>query len=127
MMVNYQLLGVFETIYGKGAEMTLSKALFISLVGFCLVIVILMLLALVIKCFSAVFGKLEKNTAKNDAAPAQSVPAQAYVQTAPVSNDPILEGVSEEEAAVVMAVISHKTGIPLNRLKFNSIKLSEGK
>ena len=30
--------------------------------------------------------------------------------------------VTEEEAAVVMAVVSHRSGIPLNRLQFNSIK-----
>lgn len=129
MMINYQLLGVFENIYGKGAEMTISKALFISIVGFLIVIVILLLLALVIKAFSTVFGKLEKKTANNEAAAAAEAPAPVAVpvQTVPVSNDPVLEGVSEEEAAVVMAVISHKTGIPLNRLKFNSIKLSEEK
>ena len=30
--------------------------------------------------------------------------------------------VTEEEAAVIMAVVSHRSGVPLNRLQFNSIK-----
>ena len=33
-----------------------------------------------------------------------------------------LEGVSEVEAACVMAIVSHETGIPLDQLVFKSIK-----
>ena len=54
--------------------------------------------------------------------PAHSVagaPAQA------VYTGPVLNGVEEKEAAVIMAIVSHETGIPLNRLKFDSIKLME--
>ena len=34
-----------------------------------------------------------------------------------------LEGLSEQDAATIMAITSHKTGIPLERLGFCSIKL----
>ena len=34
----------------------------------------------------------------------------------------VLDGVAEQDAAVIMAITSHKTGIDLNRLAFNSIK-----
>lgn len=51
----------------------------------------------------------------------QSVPAAAL----PVYAGPDLNGVEEREAAVIMAIVSDKTGIPLNRLKFESIKLME--
>ena len=34
----------------------------------------------------------------------------------------VLDGVSEQDAAVLMAITAHKTGIPLERLDFNSIK-----
>lgn len=33
----------------------------------------------------------------------------------------------EKTAAVIMAIVSKESGVPLNRLKFNSIKLIENK
>ena len=56
---------------------------------------------------------------KTVAAPAVAAPA------APVYTGPALVGVEEKEAAVIMAIVSHQTGIPLNRLRFESIKLLE--
>lgn len=64
-------------------------------------------------------------------APAKEASAPAAVSAAvPVSNvytGPVLTGVEEKEAAVIMAIVSDKTGIPLSRLKFESIKLMEDK
>lgn len=123
-MFDYQLLGVFTRLYGENAQMTVSRALLISVVGFVLVIIILLLLALVVRGFSALFGKSEKK----DAPAVSPAPAVQPVQTVqPAVPAPVLEGVTDEQAAVIMAVVSHKTGIPLNRLQFNSIKLSEDK
>lgn len=123
-MFDYQLLGVFTRLYGENAQMTMSRALLISVVGFILVIIILLLLALVVRGFSALFGKSEKK----DAPAVSPAPAVQPVQTVqPAVPAPVLEGVTDEQAAVIMAVVSHKTGIPLNRLQFNSIKLSEDK
>lgn len=56
------------------------------------------------------------------AAPAASAPA-----TAPIYTGPVLTGIEDKEAAVIMAIVSDKTGIPLERLKFESIKLLEDK
>ena len=124
-MFDYQLLGVFTRLYGENAQMTMSRALLISVVGFVLVIIIL--LALVVKGFSALFGKAEKKEAPAVSS-ASPVPAVQPVQTAqPAVPAPVLDGVTDEQAAVIMAVVSYKTGIPLNRLQFNSIKLSEDK
>lgn len=53
--------------------------------------------------------------------PAAISPVQA------VYTGPVLNGIDEQDAAVVMAIVSHKTGIPLNRLKFDSITLKEDK
>lgn len=47
----------------------------------------------------------------------------------PKSTEPVytgyvtLEGLSEQDAATIMAITSHKTGIPLERLGFCSIRL----
>ncbi len=67
--------------------------------------------------------------AKKPAAPVEApAPAAAPAPVAaPVYTGPVLEGVEEKEAAVIMAVVSHKTGIPLERLKFESIRLTEDK
>lgn len=123
-MFDYQLLGVFTRLYGENAQMTMNRALLISVVGFILVIIILLLLALVVRGFSALFGKSEKK----DAPAVSPAPAVQPIQTVqPAVPATVLEGVTDEQAAVIMAVVSHKTGIPLNRLQFNSIKLSEDK
>ena len=91
-----------------------------------IVIVFLMLALLwgVIAVISRVMGVLEKHTAHpasvSAAAPAAAAPAAAGA-AAPVPQVK-LEGVSEVEAACVMAIVSHETGIPLDQLVFKSIK-----
>ena len=71
---------------------------------------------------SRVMGVLEKHTAHpvsvSAAAPAAAAPAAALAPVPQVK----LEGVSEVEAACVMAIVSHETGIPLDQLVFKSIK-----
>lgn len=59
------------------------------------------------------------------AAPVAAV--AAVTVTAPVQTGPVLTNVEENEAAVIMAIVSDKTGIPLERLNFRSIKLMEDK
>ena len=66
------------------------------------------------------------NAKKAPELPAAEKPV-AVITQAPVYTGPVLNGVEEKEAAVIMAVVSHKTGIPLNRLKFDSITLKEDK
>ena len=65
----------------------------------------------------------KKPAAETSAAPATVAPAPAVA--APAYTGPVLEGINEKEAAVVMAIISDKTGISLDNLIFNSIKLVE--
>lgn len=86
-------------------------ALMIALSGIVIVFLMLALLWGVIAVISRVMGVLEKHTAH----PA-SVSAAAPVPQVK------LEGVSEVEAACVMAIVSHETGIPLDQLVFKSIK-----
>ena len=51
------VLGVFENLYGVGAEMTLGRTLLISAVGFLLVFLILGLLALFVKAQGGVLER----------------------------------------------------------------------
>ena len=84
-------------------------ALMIALSGIVIVFLMLALLWGVIAVISRVMGVLEKHTAH---------PAAALAPVPQVK----LEGVSEVEAACVMAIVSHETGIPLDQLVFKSIK-----
>ena len=99
-------------------------ALMIALSGIVIVFLMLALLWGVIAVISRVMGVLEKHTAHpasvSAAAPAATAPAAAPAP-APVPQVK-LEGVSEVEAACVMAIVSHETGIPLDQLVFKSIK-----
>ena len=99
-------------------------ALMIALSGIVIVFLMLALLWGVIAVISRVMGVLEKHTAHpasvSAAAPAAAAPAAAPAP-APVQQVK-LEGVSEVEAACVMAIVSHETGIPLDQLVFKSIK-----
>lgn len=99
-------------------------ALMIALSGIVIVFLMLALLWGVIAVISRVMGVLEKHAAHpasvSAAAPAAAAPAAA---PAPAPAPQVkLEGVSEVEAACVMAIVSHETGIPLDQLVFKSIK-----
>lgn len=104
-------------------------ALMIALSGIVIVFIMLALLWGVIAVISRVMGVLEKHTAHpasvSAAAPAAAAPAAAAPAAAPApapAPQVKLEGVSEVEAACVMAIVSHETGIPLDQLVFKSIK-----
>ena len=106
-------------------KMPLSEALAVSLIGITTVIVILAVIACLILLVSKAIRAIE---AKASSATAET-PASAPV--APVA--PVAEGITagqvdlidtdEKTAAVIMAIVSNKSGIPLERLSFKSIKL----
>ncbi len=126
-----QMLGVFENIYGAGAEMTFGQTLLISVVGFSVVFLVLGFLAIFVFGMGKVFDTLQK---KKDAKAAAEAPVAPAVTSSdngtplPANQsigDLTLINTTEEEAAVIMAITSAKSGIPLNRLKFNTIKCLE--
>ena len=125
-----QTLGVFENIYGVGAEITIGQTLLISVIGFAIVFLILGFLAIFVtlmgKVFDAIAGKKETKAATT--APAGAAHVAAAGTPLPENQsigDLTLISCTEEEAAVIMAITSAKIGIPLNRLKFNTIKCME--
>lgn len=118
-------------------QMSWGETLKTSGVGFLIVLCVLAVIAVLIlfisKGFAAVTGKSSKETKADEVkatpAPVVAVPVAA---PAPVAAAPVqtvapgwvrLENISEPTAATVMAIVSHQTGIPLNRLAFSSIKL----
>lgn len=94
------------------------------------VLAVLFVIALIYTVYAKIRdGKAEKSAAAAPAEEKKQAPAAAPVAAA--------EGVScgqvdlietdEKTAAVIMALVSHKSGIPLNRLSFKSIRLMEDK
>lgn len=124
MNMTPKLLGVFTQIYGSNDAIDFGKAALVAVVGFITVIVILAIIALFIKAIAAIFDKTSE-TAKAPAATTPAAPAAPAAQ--PAQSGVELVGVDEPTAAVIMAIVSHQSGISLDRLAFKSIKLSEDK
>ncbi len=120
-----QTLGLLT---GKALET--SDVLMVCVVGIIVVIVELALIAFCITGVSKAINGLTKATKKKMKAEANaqtSAPAvvSAPVQAAPavaVKKDPELIDVDEKSAAIIMAIVSDESGIPLERLAFKSIK-----
>jgi Na+-transporting methylmalonyl-CoA/oxaloacetate decarboxylase gamma subunit len=113
-------------------KMPLSDALATSVIGIVTVIAILAVIAVLIILVSKVIRAVESAATKK----APATPAAATTATAPAGvpmpagmNQGELELVNTDEktAAIIMAIVSDKSGIPLNRLSFKSIKLVEDK
>lgn len=118
-----QSLGVFERVFPDG--MTTGRSLIISVVGFIIVFSVLGVIALFVKGMGAFFDAKNKNAKSEDTTETGTTVAEASQIPATAQNGPVLEGVTEPEAAVIMALVSHESGIPLIRLQFNSIKFTE--
>ena len=114
-----------------------SDALGTSGLGFVLVLVVLAVIMLFVRLLSKILGGSSKNDSTSPAdatpvaAPVQTAQPEAVVAEAPAVTEAelpytpgyvTLDGVKEQDAAVIMAITSHKTGIPLERLCFKSIK-----
>ena len=107
-------------------KMPLTDALATSLIGITTVIIILAIIAVLIilvsKVIRAIEGAAKKKAPVADAAPA-GVPMPAGMNQGELE----LINTDEKTAAIIMAIVSDKSGIPLNRLSFKSIKLLEDK
>lgn len=116
--------------------LSILDALMVALSGFIIVFIMLAVLWGVIVVISRAVTGVENRT--DAAAGTELMPAPVPAPTAPAapaapvavqySSAPqsqpqvVLEGISDTEAACVMAIVSHETGIPLDQLVFKSIK-----
>ena len=113
--------------------MTIGEALNVSATGFIVVLIILALLACIIVVLSKLIrlfdsDKKGKNKEANKTSAPVSEPVKATSVAAPVQATQIPGGLelyktSEKTAATIMAIVSHESGIPLDRLAFSSIRL----
>lgn len=95
-------------------------ALMIAVSGFFIVFLMLAVLWGIIVIISRAVTALAGKEQQSAAAPAAPAPAPAPAPVAPAAV--VLEGIDETQAACVMAIVSHETGIPLDELVFKSIK-----
>lgn len=106
----------------------------LAVAGFTIAVVfgVLLLICIAIKIFSAIFGAIDKISSKKEApaaSPAPSAPAAApAAEEEEFSSGTLkLKGCDEKTAAMIMAIVSDNTGIPLSELVFKSITLVENK
>lgn len=128
---------VYSGVYNNFADtLILDRAhwyntLIIAVIGILVVFVILGIIALFVKALGTIFDKLTSKKAAPKTAgdiPAPDYSAVPEKKAAePVKAEVKLIDVTEEEAAMIMAIVSNQTNIPLNHLKFNSIKPAEEK
>lgn len=107
--------------------LSLIDALMVALSGFVIVFIMLALLWGIIAVVSRAVSGVEHRPAAAPApapmpAPAPAAPAAAAPAAAQPAPQVVLEGIDETQAACVMAIVSHETGIALDQLVFKSIK-----
>ncbi len=123
-------------------KLSTFEALGVSGLGFIIVLIVLAVLAIFVMLLSRLINGKKEKPAEAINKPAEESPQpvepiskdiqQGIEQQAeplePVDEIPhipgfvVLDGVAEQDAAVLMAIVAHKTGIDLSRLDFKSIK-----
>jgi Na+-transporting methylmalonyl-CoA/oxaloacetate decarboxylase gamma subunit len=110
--------------------MSFLDSLLVDVFGLSVVFAVLIALSLIIKLIT----RLVKGVAKKDTmipvAPAPVAPAKSVAQMAPAGNaahfadgELKLFDVDEKTAALIMAIVSDESSIPLSQLHFKSIRL----
>lgn len=107
-------------------ELSGVEALLVALSGIVTVFIMLAVLCVMIPIISKAVASIEGKKATPAAAAAAPVPA-APIPAAPASGgtytgEVALIGCDEKTAAMVMAIVSYETGIPLDQLIFHKIK-----
>ncbi|NLO22293.1 MAG: OadG family protein [Syntrophomonadaceae bacterium] len=116
--------------------MTLGDSLVVSLIGFAVVFIVLILLSVLIQFQSLVLGYVtrpkSKASGQGTVLPQVPVPADKGVTARADALDAgwsagelKLIGVDEKTAAMIMAIVSHESQIPLSELEFKMIKAME--
>lgn len=110
-------------------KMPMSEVLMTALVGILTVFVVLALIAVCIMALSKIIQKIEGAASKSSpkaSAPVNEAPKGAPLPESQSIGSLELIGTDEATAAIIMAIVSDKSKIPLNRLEFKSIRQLEG-
>ncbi|MBR3057685.1 MAG: OadG family protein [Clostridiales bacterium] len=106
-----------------------GEALGVALFTWAIVFAVLFIIFVIIRLFGAIVGSKTKKPAEAPtAAPAVAAPAAVEEPGEEFSSGTLkLKGCDEKTAAMIMAIVSDNTGIPLSELVFKSISLVEEK
>ena len=111
--------------------MSLGEALNVSITGIVVVFIVLVILAVLVPLLSTLIRLFVKDPNAKNAKKSGAIKEDAKPQAgvAPPENQTLgtleLYKTDEKTAAVIMAIVSKESGVPLNRLRCNSIKLIE--
>ena len=121
-MYQIQLLKMFDFYkISTPGEFGVGNALIVSLIGVIVVLLELALLALCIVLIGKVIKAVSGNKTNENAVTEKT--DDSLIQLSTIGERKVkLYGVDEKTAAMIMALVSHKTDIPLERLDFKSIK-----
>ena len=131
------------SVLAAESGMSVGEAFSISSTGMIVVLIVLIVLAVLVLLISkgvrAAQGKGQQSEEEVTAAP--TAPVSVAQSAAPAPAAPVVNGTplpenqsagqlelydcDEKSAAVIMAIISNESGIPLNHLEFKSIKAIE--
>lgn len=106
-------------------NMGITDSVITALLGYSVVFVGLVLLMLVITAFGKIMSGKKKQAAQPAAASASAPAAPAAASDIGMRDGSRvcdLHGVDDKTAAMIMAIVAEQTGIPLNELRFISIK-----
>ncbi len=104
---------------------TVKAQLPTALTGFVVVLSMLAIIAVAILIFSKIMSATNKKSDKKEDAPVKAEKTGTPLPENTSAGSLVTTDVDEKTAAVIMAIVSKESGIPLNRLSFKSIKLME--
>ncbi len=106
----------------------IGEALGVALFTWAIVFAVLFIIFVIIRLFGAIVGSATKKPAETPAAAPVAAPAAVEDPGEEFSSGTLkLKGCDEKTAAMIMAIVSDNTGIPLSELVFKSISLVEEK
>ena len=104
--------------------MTISESLMVALFCMAGVFVVLLCLCFILKLLSLALGSIaDKKKPSTVSEPAPAEPSAPALEEDFSSGNLTLRDVDEPTAAMIMAIVSDESGIPLPELCFKSIKL----
>ena len=120
-------------MFADKITLTMPETLFVAVAGIAVVLLELAIIAVLIVFLSKILRAVEGRLRSSDdeevtviesapVAPVAAAPAPAAAPVAYQAGRVQLIDVDEPTAAVVMALVSNQSGIPLERLAFKSIK-----
>ncbi len=102
--------------------MSVLDSLTVDVFGLSIVFAVLVALSLVIKLITRIVSRVQKNDSETQKT-LQEAPPKPADQTQYADGELKLYDVDEKTAALIMAIVSDESDIPLPQLQFKSIRL----